>query len=108
MLTFRRTFVILPEYVELNQNAKRPLSPGASCGVSLTRISPLTLVTAPKSSALAVGTSRATTRRTPRARAAARMMRAEAARPSYTDRGKGRSPRQHHHRANARYRGPDD
>src|SRR5437667_12559260 len=97
MLAFRRTFVILPEYVELNQNAKRPLSPGASCGVSLTRISPLTLVTAPKSSALAVGRSRATTRRTPRTRAADRMMRAGAARPSHTYHGNGKRPGQEPH-----------
>src|SRR5712692_3407388 len=87
MLAFNVTLIIGSEYVELKKNSNRPLSPGASSGDAWTEMSLFTLPTAPQSSAVA-GADKTTARTSKaRAKAGARMMRAEAAGSSYRYRG---------------------
>src|SRR6266581_7611867 len=87
MLAFSLTSRIGSVYVELKEKSSRPLSPGASSGVSWIRTSLLTLETSPKSSADADGMRTEATIRAARAKAGARMMRAEASGSSYRYRG---------------------
>src|SRR2546422_10913152 len=86
MLAFKVTLIIGSEYVELKKNSNRPLSPGASSGDALTEMSLFTLPTAPQSSAVVGGVKTTARTRKARAKAGARMMRAEAGRSSYMDR----------------------
>src|SRR6266702_528222 len=94
MLAFSLTSLIGSVYVELKSKSTRPLSPGASSGVSWIRTSLLTLESSPKSSADADGTRSEATIRAARAKAGARMMRAEAGGSSYRYRGLYRGEKQ--------------